>query len=79
MSQRTVQLLIGKIVTDEELRRRFVERPLETLSALCEQGVELTRFEIDALAGTDRSLWESTARRLHPGLQRCSLSTNCSH
>ena len=49
MSQRIVQLLIGQIVTDEELRRRFVERPREILTALRDQGVELTKFEIDAL------------------------------
>ena len=73
MSQRTVQLLIGQIVTDEELRRRFVERPAETLTALCDQGVELTKFEIDALVRTDKNVWEATARRLHPRLQRCSL------
>ena len=73
MSQRTVQLLIGQIVTDEELRRRFVERPAETLTALCDQGVELTKFEIDALVRTDKNVWDATARRLHPRLQRCSL------
>jgi hypothetical protein len=73
MSQRTVQFLIGQIVTDEELRRRFVERPAETLTALCDQGVELTRFEIDALVRTDRSVWEATAERIHPRLQRCSM------
>jgi len=74
MSQRTVQLLIGQIVTDEDLRRRFVERPAETLAALCDQGVELTAFEIEALLRTDKSLWEATAKRIHPRLQRCSLS-----
>lgn len=73
MSQRTVQFLIGQIVTDEDLRRRFVERPLETLTALCDQGVDLTAFEIDALVRTDKAVWESMARRIHPRLQRCSL------
>jgi hypothetical protein len=73
MSQRTVQLLIGQIVTDEELRRRFIERPLELLTALCDQGLELTQCEIDALVRTDRRLWEATAMRIHPRLQRCSL------
>jgi len=27
MSQKTVQFVIGWLLTDEELRRRFVERP----------------------------------------------------
>ena len=77
MSQRTVQLLIGQIVTDEELRRRFVEQPVETLTALCDQGVDLTNNEIDALVRTDKRLWEATAKRIHPRLQRCSLKAAC--
>jgi hypothetical protein len=77
MSQRTVQSLIGRIVTDEELRRRFVERPLETLTAMRDQGVELTSIEIDALLWTDANFWEDTARRIHPRLQRCSMRVGC--
>ena len=73
MSQKTVQLLIGQIVTDEELRRRFVRQPLETLTALRDQGVELTTSEIEALVDTDKQLWNSIAARIHPRLQRCSL------
>jgi hypothetical protein len=73
MSQRTVQMLIGQIVTDEELRRRFVREPREVLMALSEQGVDLTTGEIEALVRTDRRLWNAAARRLHPRLQRCSL------
>ena len=73
MSHRAVQMLIGQILTDEELRRRFVREPAETLAELCDQGVELTKSEIDALVLTDGTLWEATARRIHPRLQRCSL------
>jgi hypothetical protein len=76
MSQKTVQLLIGQIVTDEELRRRFVRQPLETLTALRDQGIELTTSEIEALVDTDKQLWNSTAARIHPRLQRCSLRTS---
>ena len=73
MSQKTVQLLIGRIVTDEELRLQFVQQPRQTLTALREQGLELTATEIDALVDTDRQLWDSTAERIHPRLQRCCL------
>jgi len=73
MSQKTVQLVIGRLLTDEELRARFVERPLETLTELKEQGFELTRDEIAALAQSDPGVWPSMARRIHPRLQRCSL------
>ena len=73
MSQRTVQLLIGQIVTEEDLRRRFVAAPAETLAALREQGLDLTRLEVQALIDTVPSLWEMAARTIHPRLQRCSL------
>ena len=73
MSQKTVQLVIGRLLTDEELRLRFVERSFETLAELREQGYELTSDEIDALVRSDPDIWPSMARRIHPRLQRCSL------
>lgn len=74
MSQKTVERIIGRLLTDEALRRRFCEGPLETLSELREQGFDLTDSEIEALTETDRRVWSSAARRIHPQLQRCSLS-----
>ena len=73
MSQKTVQLVIGRLVTDEDLRACFVERPRETLTELREQGFELSDDEIDALARSDAKMWPAMARRIHPRLQRCSL------
>jgi hypothetical protein len=73
MSQKTVQFFIGQLLTDEELRVRFVRQPLETLGLLRDQGLELTNAEIDALVQTDKRLWESAASRVHPRLQRCIL------
>jgi len=72
MSQKTVQLVIGRVLTDEELRARFVVRPVETLIELKEQGLELTRDEIEALAASDPQVWPSMAERIDPRLQRCS-------
>jgi hypothetical protein len=73
MSQKTVQLIIGRLVTDEEYRLRFLDDPLGALIALHDQGVELTRSEIKALVRTDRTLWTDTAGRIDPHLQRSSL------
>jgi hypothetical protein len=73
MSQRTVQLVIGRLVTDEDLRACFVERPRETLLDLRDRGFELTDDEIDALARSDSKMWPAMAKRIHPRLQRCSL------
>ena len=77
MSQKTVQLLMGRLLTDEDLRLRFAERPLETLTELRDQGFDLTFDEIDAFARSDPKIWPSMARRIHPRLQRCSLKTHC--
>ena len=41
MAQRTVQLIIGQILTDEEFRSDFLERPLETLTSLRDEGSTL--------------------------------------
>ena len=73
MSQKTVQLVIGRLLTDEELRLQFLHDPKETLTAFREQGFELTRGEVDALVQTDRELWEHAAELIDPRLQRCSF------
>ena len=73
MAQKTVQLVIGWLLTDEDLRASFLERPRETLTELRNRGYELTFEEIDALARSDASAWRSMAQRIHPRLQRCSL------
>ena len=73
MSQKTVQLIIGRVITDEDLRDRFVRDPGETIAALEELGFELTQSEVEALVQTDSKLWTTAARRIHPRLQRCRL------
>ena len=73
MAQRTVQLIIGQILTDEEFRSDFLEQPLETLISLRERGVDLTHVEIDALVQTDRRFWLIGAERVDARLQRCRL------
>src|SRR5262245_53520413 len=73
MSQKTVQFVIGWLLTDEDLRRRFVERPRETLDEIREQGYEITGDELDALSRSAPAAWPSMARRIHPRLQRCAL------
>ena len=74
MAQRTVQLIIGQILTDEEFRFEFLERPIETLASLRERGFELTKVEVDALARTDRRFWAVGAEWIDTRLQRCRLT-----
>ena len=73
MSQRTVQFIIGQILTDEEFRANFLEQPAATLTALRDRGIELTNVEIDALAQTDRRFWTVGAGWIDTRLQRCRL------
>lgn len=73
MSQKIVHAIIGRVITDEEYRLRFLHDPVATLNELRDQGVDLTRGEIDALARTDRTLWTDAAARIDRHLQRSSL------
>ena len=73
MSQRHVELLIGRLLTDEELREDFARAPFDTLAAFCQQGWELSRGEIDAFTQTDVGFWSVAADRLPSRLRRSSL------
>jgi DNA-binding CsgD family transcriptional regulator len=72
MSLKTVQLIVGRLVTDEEYRLKFLSDPIRALTTLRDQGVELTSAELDALIRTDRTLWSDAAARIDPDLQRSS-------
>jgi hypothetical protein len=74
MAHRTVQLVIGQILTDEEFRSDFLERPIETLTSLRDRGFELTNVEVDALTRTDRRLWAVGAEWVDGRLQRCRFT-----
>ena len=73
MAQRIVEMVIGRLITDEEFRARFSNDPATTLVALCDLGFELSRTEIAALVNTNRSIWQTAADALDPRLQKASL------
>jgi hypothetical protein len=76
MSHRTIERIIGRLLTDEELRLKFTRFPKRTLAELGEQGWELSRIEVDALLTIEVRLWSDVADRIDPRLQRCSLKAN---
>ena len=75
MSQRNVELLIGRLLTDEDMRHQFMQRPGGAIENFCRQGWELSQGEIDALAATDAVMWSELASRIPSRLKRCSLKT----
>ncbi len=73
MSHRTIERVIGRLLTDEELRHEFIRAPKRTLAELSEQGWEMSRLEVEALLAIEIGLWSEVAARIDPRLQRCSL------
>ena len=73
MSQRHIEKLVGRLLTDEELRSNFIRRPAETLDALIAEGWEISPLEREALLGEDPTMWRDLARRIPSRLQRCNL------
>jgi hypothetical protein len=73
VAQRVVEILIGRLITDEDFRSDFLADPENTLLALSDLGLELSRTEIAALVNTDPTLWARTAVRIDPRLQKASF------
>jgi DNA-binding NarL/FixJ family response regulator len=76
MSQWGVQLVIGKLITDEEFRRHFQAHGAECLHVLRRRGIELDDTDIAALVGTDPSLWARTATRIDHRLRKSVTRTH---
>ena len=75
MAQRVIEMLIGRLITDEDFRNEFLGDPEKTLTGLSEHGLELSRTEVAALVSTDPSLWSRTADAIDPRLQKASFKT----
>jgi uncharacterized tellurite resistance protein B-like protein len=73
LAQRHVETLIGRLITDEELRISFLRNPEAALRQLCERGFELSTTELAALVSTNREMWQQAADLLDPRLQKASL------
>ena len=70
---RSIEILIGRLVTDEEFRRAFRRNPNTALADASAWGLELTTSEIGALLDTDHLLWDRVAQELDARLQKASL------
>jgi hypothetical protein len=73
MSQKSVEIVIGRLATDETLRVRFLADPDGTLRFLCEGGHDLNLAEIEALLEMPTKAWIVMATWVHPRLQKIAL------
>jgi len=69
-------MIIGRLATDEGLRRRFLEDPAGVLDELCGQGCELSPVEIRALAALDQAAITAFAKALDRRLQKVDFSSH---
>jgi len=76
MSQRSVEIVIGRLASDESLRTRFLADPAGTLRSLREAGLDLNLLEFEALLETPSESWKVMASRVHPRLQKIALGVN---
>jgi hypothetical protein len=72
LSQRSIELLIGRLITDEAFRNAFVHDFDAALQGFMDAGHELTAVEIQALQASGRFFWD-LADRIDPRLQKVML------
>lgn len=73
VAQRTVEVLIGRLITDEQFRDEFLADPERVLLGLVDRGLELSRTELAALIATDPTTWARIAELIDPRLQKASF------
>ena len=66
VAQRSIEMLIGRLITDERFRTDFLSAPEDTLNDLCALGLGLSQAEIAALLNTDMALWTRAASQIDP-------------
>lgn len=74
MSQRFVEQVIGRLVTDEGFRRRFAEDPRRAIEEVACCGRELNEWEERALLSLDPERFDRFAEAIDPTLLKADLS-----
>ena len=74
MTQRSVEIVIGRLATDEAFRARFEHDPEGVLARLLDLGAPLTPSEVAALVATAPELWARFAAQIDPRLQKAALT-----
>ncbi len=76
MTQKNVEQLLGRLLTDPDFRRSFAESPTQFLAELPQQGLELSRIELEALASTDPESLLALAERLDRRIRKIDSLDN---
>jgi putative modified peptide len=77
MSQRNVERVIGRLVTDEAFRSQFAADPQSALNEAAAEGVELNECERSAIARLDPAAVARFAETVDPRLQKSDLHGGC--
>lgn len=73
MAQRSVEILIGRLITDEAFRSAFLADANTALVGFAASGHELTALEMSALCATPFSVWERAAEDIDSRLQKIAF------
>jgi hypothetical protein len=71
MSQRSVEKLLGRILTDDDFRGSFFPVRSGSFELAAANGFDLTPIERSAISSLRRRLFESIAVSLDPRISRC--------
>ena len=74
MSQKCVELLLGRILTDEDFRRDFFPIRDFSFAVAASHGLELTAVERSALSTLQGRRFEFIAQTLDPRIARSGVS-----
>lgn len=73
MAHRSVEVVVGRILTDEDVLERFVREPEKTLRELVARGLELTEVEIAGLAASAGCSWSALAESIDARIRKASF------
>lgn len=73
MAHRSIEILIGRLITDEAFRHTFLSDPAAALAGFMESGYHVTDVEASALTSIPRHVWHEMAQHIDPRLQKWSL------
>ena len=74
MTQLSIEMVVGRLVTDEEFRRSFRADPQAAINTLLKGGMHLSRTEIAALMAMDSDVWARVSDLVDPRLQKADLT-----